>query len=85
MLVNTSLREWSGAGMSSSMHGGVTDQKTSKKHVDVVLRDMVNGKILVVGELLDWMILEESSNLGDSMILFYNFMQKLKMYSFHVL
>ena len=39
--VSKSLREWSGAGMSSSMHGGVTDQKTSKKHVDVVLRDMV--------------------------------------------
>lgn len=40
-----------------------------KKCSDVVLRDMVKWEILVVGEQLDWMILEVFSNLGDSMVL----------------
>ena len=43
-----------------------------KKHLDVVLKDMVYWQILVIGEWLDWMILEVFSNLGDSMILFYD-------------
>lgn len=29
-----------------------------KKHLDVALRDMVSGELLVVGGRLDWMILE---------------------------
>ena len=36
-----------------------------KKHLDVVLGDMVNGEILVVGGHLDYMILEVFSNLHD--------------------
>ena len=40
-----------------------------KKCVDIVLRDMAQWETSVVGGWLDWMILEESSNLGDSMIL----------------
>jgi len=43
--------------------------EASKKHLDVVLRDMVNGDILVVGGWLDWMTLEVFSSLCDSMIL----------------
>ena len=39
-----------------------------KKHLDVVLRDMVSWEILVIGGWLDWMISEGFSNLGDSMI-----------------
>ena len=39
-----------------------------KKHLDVVLGDMVNGEILVVGGHLDYMILEVFSNLNDSVI-----------------
>ena len=40
-----------------------------KKHLDIVMRDMVYWEILVIGRQLDWMILEVFSNLGDSMIL----------------
>jgi len=40
-----------------------------KKHVDVVLRDMVSWEILVIAGWLDWMILEVFSILGDSVIL----------------
>jgi len=40
-----------------------------KKKVDVVCRDMVYWATLVVGEWLDWMILEVFSNLNDSMLL----------------
>ena len=40
-----------------------------KKYSDVALRDMV---ILVIGGLLNWMILEVFSNLGDSVILMQN-------------
>ena len=40
-----------------------------KKHVDVVLRDMVSWEILVIAGWLDWMILEVFSSLGDSVIL----------------
>jgi len=42
--------------------------KVFKKHVDVVLRDMVSGILLVAGGRLDWMILEVFCNLGDSMV-----------------
>jgi len=35
----------------------------------VVLRNMVYWKILMIGNWLDWMIMEVFSNLGDSMIL----------------
>jgi len=45
--------------------------KVFKKHVDVVLRDMVSGNLLVAGGRLDWMILEVFCNLGDSMILWW--------------
>ena len=38
-----------------------------KKHLDVVLRDMVSWEILVIGGWLDWMISEVFSNLDDSM------------------
>ena len=34
-----------------------------------VLRNMVYWKILMIGNWLDWMIMEVFSNLGDSMIL----------------
>ena len=40
-----------------------------KEHLDIVLRDMVQWELFVLGGLLDWMILEVFSNLGDSMIL----------------
>ena len=40
-----------------------------RKHLDVVLRDLVYVEILVVHGQLDWMVLEVFSNLGDSMIL----------------
>lgn len=40
-----------------------------KNCVDVVLRDMIQWEISVVGRQLDWIILEVFSNLGDSMIL----------------
>ena len=40
-----------------------------KKHSDVVLRDVVYWEILMIGEQLDWMILEVFSNFGNSMIL----------------
>ena len=43
-----------------------------KKCLDVVLRDMVECEILVVGGQLDWMILEVFSNLGNSMVLIKN-------------
>lgn len=39
------------------------------KHLDIVLRNMVQWGILVKGGWLDWMILEVFSNLDDSMIL----------------
>ena len=39
-----------------------------KKHSDVVLRDMVQWEILMIGDRLDWMILEVFCNLGDSMV-----------------
>ena len=39
-----------------------------KKRLDVVLRDVVWWELLVIGGWLDWMILEFSSNLSDSMI-----------------
>ena len=39
------------------------------EHLDVVLRDMVEWELLVVGGRLDWVILEVFSSLGDSMIL----------------
>ena len=42
--------------------------KVFKKHLDVVLRDMVKWEMLMIGGWLDWMILEVFSNLGDSMI-----------------
>ena len=45
-----------------------------KKHLDVVLRDIVSGEILVVGEQLDWVILELFSRPGDSMI--FNILNK---------
>ena len=35
----------------------------------VVLRDVVYWEILMIGEQLDWMILEVFSNFGNSMIL----------------
>ena len=38
-----------------------------KKHLDVVLKDMVYWQILVIGEWLDWMILWVFSNLCNSM------------------
>jgi len=51
-----------------------------KKHLDVVLRDMVQWEILVVGGWLDWMLLEVFSNFGDSMISkfcgLYNFQEE---------
>ena len=40
-----------------------------KKRLDIVLRDMVQLEILMVGGQLDWMILRVLSNAGDSMIL----------------
>ena len=40
-----------------------------KKHLDVVLRDVVWWEILTVGGRLDWMILEVFSILSDSMVL----------------
>jgi len=40
-----------------------------KKCLGVVLRDMAQWGILVVGGWLDWKILEVFSNLGSSMIL----------------
>ena len=40
-----------------------------KKHLDVVLRDMVWWEILMIGEWSDWMILEVFSNVGNSLIL----------------
>jgi len=43
--------------------------KVFKKCVDVVLRSIVKGEILVVGGWLNWMILEVFSNLDDSVIL----------------
>ena len=39
-----------------------------KKHLDVLLRDMVSWE-MVIGGWLDRRIMEVSSNLGDSMIL----------------
>ena len=39
------------------------------EHLDVVLRDMVEWELLVVGGRLEWVILEVFSSLGDSMIL----------------
>jgi len=39
-----------------------------RKRSDVVIWDVVQWEILVVGGWLDWMILEVFSNLGDSMI-----------------
>ena len=39
--------------------------KVIKKRVDVALRSMVSGEILVVGGQLDWVILDIFSNLGD--------------------
>jgi len=40
-----------------------------KKHLDVVLRDSLVQKVLLVCGQLDWMILEVFSNLGDCVIL----------------
>ena len=37
-----------------------------KKHLVVVLKDMVEWGTLVIGEWLDWMTLEVFSNIGDS-------------------
>ena len=42
-----------------------------KKHVDVVLGNVVEWAVLV-GGWLDWMILEIFSNVNDSKILFYD-------------
>jgi len=39
-----------------------------RKRSDVVIWDVVQWEILVVGGWLDWMILEVFSNLGNSMI-----------------
>ena len=38
-----------------------------KKHLDMVLWDVVNGEMVVMSEQLNWMTLEVFSNLGDSM------------------
>ena len=40
-----------------------------KKHSDVVLRDMVQWEILMIGDRLDWTVLEVFSKPADSMIL----------------
>jgi len=40
-----------------------------KKHLGVVLMEVIYCGILVVGAHLDWLILEVFSNLGDSVIL----------------
>ena len=40
-----------------------------RKCLDVLLRDMVQWEIVVVGGWLGWMILEVFSSLGDSVIL----------------
>ena len=39
-------------------------QEVFRKHVDVVLEDMVIGEVLVIDAWLDEMILEVFSNLG---------------------
>lgn len=43
-----------------------------KKCLDVAMRDMFSGEILVVGVQFEWMILEVFSNPGDSVILTKN-------------
>ena len=48
----------------------------SKKHSDVVLRNMIQWEILVIGAQLDWMMLKVFSTLGcyyDSMPIQENF------------
>ena len=54
--------------------------KVFKKRLDVVLRGIAYWELLVIGGQLDWMIWEVFSNLGDSIILFENF---LKIGRFH--
>jgi len=49
--------------------GGVTDSEGVQGTLDVVLRDIVWGELLVMGGWLDWVILWVVSKLGDSMIL----------------
>ena len=39
-----------------------------RNRLDVVLRDVVSGELLVVGGWLHWITLEVFSNLGDSVI-----------------
>ena len=39
-----------------------------KKHLDMVLWDVVNGEMVVMSEQLNWMTLEVFSNLGDSIM-----------------
>ena len=48
--------------------GGVTDSEGVQGTLDVVLRDIVWGELLVMGGWLDWVILWVFSNLRDSMI-----------------
>ena len=49
--------------------GGVTVPGGIQEMFRAVLRNMVYWKILMIGNWLDWMIMEVFSNLGDSMIL----------------
>ena len=42
--------------------------EVSKKHLDVVLGNMVWWEIFVIGGWVDWMILEVFSNLCDSIL-----------------
>ena len=68
-LEKTSLKvcqalEWAAQG-----GGGVTDPGVFKKCLGSVLRDVVQWEILVIGDWLDWVILEVFSNLSDSVAL----------------
>ena len=72
-LGNTSLSEWSGAGMVCPGRCRVTipgdSSRLLKKHLVVVPKDMVLWEMFVTGGQLDWIFLEVFCSLGDSMIL----------------
>ena len=52
-----------------AVHKGIGSPEVFKERVGVVLKDMVQWALLVVGRQLNWMILEVFSNLNDSMVL----------------